>query len=242
MNPNKKAIITVLVSAVIIILVVVGIFKEKERQALESSSLSASAEIDEIDDYEEVDAEEEVEAVEPTPQEKMFQNVADLIDEGLAFDTGSYVKGDIPKGEYAFISFEGSGEYYSEEDAAGNIIDNENFSSFGYVYVHEAGNLETNGALVKVEALEKLGVSGAKELYEILNDKESYNESGWYKIGVDLDPGKYVIESFGEGYVAVMSGPVGNNEIINNENFNGRYSVSVKEGQYLVISRGTISN
>lgn len=193
-----------------------------------------------------VDVDTEVEEVEevaePTPQEQMTSDLVTLIDEGEAFDVGSYVKGDIPKGEYAFVTFEGSGQYYSEEDSAGNIIDNENFDSFGYVSVHEAGNIENSGALVKVKALDELEVSGSKELYEILNDTEDYTESGWYKIGTDLDPGEYIIESMGQGYVAVVDGPVGNNEIIKNDNFNGRYSVNVKEGQYLNISRGKISN
>lgn len=198
--------------------------------------------IEEISDVEiEEENEDEEEIIELSAREEMILDVLDLVDESLAFDTGSYVKGDIPKGEYAFITFDGSGGYYSEEDASGSIIDNENFDSFGYVQVHEAGNLQTRGVLVNVEAFERLGVSGAKELYEILNDVENYNESGWYKVGVDIDPGKYIIESYGSGYVAVMSGPVGNSNIVDNENFEGRYSVNVKEGQYLVISRGYIS-
>ncbi len=203
--------------------------KEKEQETFEQT-----------DDFEEDDEFEEV--IELTRQEQMIEDITDLFADDLAFDTGSYIKGDIPKGEYAFVTFDVSGEYYSEEDAGGNIIDNENFDSFGYVEVHEAGNIDNNGVLVKVDALDELEVSGAKELYEILNDTEDYMDSGWYKVGVDIDPGEYVIESFGDGYVAVVSGPVGNNEIINNENFNGRYSVNVQEGQYLVISRGTISN
>src|SRR5690606_8411951 len=63
---------------------------------------------------------------EPTPkttQEIMLEKISGLIASKEAFDTGSYVKGDIPVGDYAFISFEGSGKYYSEEDSAGNIID-----------------------------------------------------------------------------------------------------------------------
>lgn len=189
---------------------------------------------------EEIIEEEEKVVVELTASEQMFHDVVDLIDEGLAFDTGSYIKGDIPKGEYAFITFDGGGEYYSEEDASGEIIDNENFTSFGYVQVHEGGNIETRGVLVKVEALEKIDVSGAKELYEIMNETENYSDSGWYKVGVDIEPGEYLIESYGSGYVAAMSGPVGNNDIIKNDNFDGRYSINVQEGQYLVISRATI--
>ena len=179
--------------------------------------------------------------VELTPQQQMFQDIVSLMDSKQAFDTGSYTKGDIPVGEYAFIQFDGSGQYFGEEDMAGNIIDNENFDSFGYVYVHDAGNIQTQGALVNVEAFETLGVSSAKEIYEIVNNVENYKDSAWYKVGVDIPAGQYVIESYGEGYVAIMSGPVGNNEIIDNEIFNGRYTVNVTDGQYLVISSGTIA-
>ena len=38
-----------------------------------------------------------------------------------------------------------------------------------------------------------------------------------------------------------MSGPVSNNDIIKNDNFNGRASVSLKSGQYFDLSRSTIT-
>lgn len=176
-----------------------------------------------------------------TESEKMIVKISDLIDKGQAFDTGSYIKGDIPKGEYAFIKFNGSGSYYSEEDASDNIIDNENFDSFGYVKVHEAGNLTTRGVLISINAFETLGVSGAKEIYEILNDKKDYNQGGWYKVGTDIEPGTYVIESIGSAYYAVMTGPVGDSDIVNNDNFSGKKQVSVSNGQYLKVSRATIT-
>lgn len=205
---------------------------------------SEDAEEEAAEDESEETTETEIEAediVETISRDQMIQDIVDLIDEGLAFDTGSYIKGDIPKGEYAFVTFDGSGQYYAEKEISGSIIDNENFDSFGYVYVHEEGNVETKGALVKVEALGDLGVSGAKELYEILNELEDYKGSGWYKAGLDIEPGEYIIESIGDGYVAVMNGPVGNTNIDNNENFNGKFAVNVKDGQYLKISRGTIA-
>ena len=174
-----------------------------------------------------------------TEREKMLLKLSELLDTKEAFDTGSYVKGDIPAGEYAFVKFEGSGSYYSEEDAAGNIIDNENFDSFGYVKVHASGDLETYGVLVKVSALNKLGVKGAKELYEILNETSNWNQAGYYKVGVDIAPGKYIVESIGSGYYAVL--PVGNNEIIKNDNYNGKKTVNLNKGQYLELSRSTIT-
>ena len=217
-----------------------------EAVSTETAETEASEETTEVveekaaeDTTEETEPVEE-EIVPPTPQELMLFNLIELMEEGLVFDTGSYIKGDIPKGEYAFITFEGSGKYYSEEDASGSIIDNENFHSFGYVQVHEAGNLETRGVLVSMEALDELEVSGAKEIYELLNNKSDYADSGLYKVGIDIEPGEYVLESYGSGYVAVLTGPVGNYDIVQNDNFDGRYSVNVQEGQYLDISRATI--
>lgn len=190
---------------------------------------------------EESEGTEESDQVELTESEKTIAIIIDLIDEGLAFDTGDYVKGDIPKGEYVFVKFEGSGSYYSEVDGAGNIVDNENFDSFGYVQVHESGDIETGGVLIDIESIDRLGVSGARELFEVLNDVEEYDESGYYKVGFDIDPGEYSIESYGSGYIGVMSGPVGNSEIIENDNFSGSYTVTIKDGQYLTLSKAYIS-
>lgn len=178
--------------------------------------------------------------VELTKQEEMINKIVDLIDEGLAFDTGNYIAGEVPKGIYAFVKFDGSGSYYSEKDVAGNIIDNENFDSFGYVKIYSVGNLETNGVLVNINAFDKLDVSGAKEIYEILNNLENYNQGGMYKIGNDLPSGTYTLESIGSSYMAILSGPIGDNNIIDNELFNGKYKVTVKNNQYITISHAQI--
>ena len=171
----------------------------------------------------------------------MAQDILALVDSKLVFDTGSYIQGDIPAGEYAFISFDGSGKYYVEKDNAGNIIDNENFDSFGYVYVHGAGNIQTKGALINISAFPQLGVTSAKEIYEKMNDVQNYQDAAYYKVGVDIPAGSYVFESYGNGYVAIMAGPVGKSDIIDNDNFNGRYSITVTDGQYLKLSRAKIS-
>lgn len=181
------------------------------------------------------------ETKELTESEKMIVKISALFDEKLAFDTGSYIQGDIPAGEYAFIKFSGSGSYYCEKDGAGNIIDNENFDSFGYVKVHSVGNLETSGVLINVSAFEKLGVKSAKEIYEILNDQSNWNQGGYYKVGVDIAPGRYIVESIGSGYWSIMTGPVSASEIVDNDNFNGRATINLSNGQYLNLSRATIS-
>jgi len=176
-----------------------------------------------------------------TESQKMINKITALFDEKLAFDTGSYIQGDIPAGEYAFVKFSGSGSYYCEKDGSGNIVDNENFDSFGYVKVHSVGNLETNGVLINVSAFNKLGVKSAKEIYEILNDQSNWNQSGYYKVGVDIEPGKYTVESIGGGYWSIMTGPVSDSDIVDNDNFNGKASINLSNGQYLNLSRATIT-
>ena len=118
----------------------------------------------------------------------------------------------------------------------------ENFDSFGYVNVHDAGNIKNDGVLVSTSAFETLGVQSAKEIYQVLNNiEEDYKDSAWYKVGVDIPSGDYVIEKNNECYVAIMSGPVGKGDIVENEYFNGKYQVKVSDGQYLNISGGYIS-
>jgi hypothetical protein len=214
--------------------------KEAEKKAKEAENKKAEEAAAQVAEKKEADEQAKKEA-EKTPQQKMIENISALFASKQAFDAGSYIKGDIPTGEYAFITFDGSGQYYVEKDTAGNIIDNENFDSFGYIFVHEAGNIQTDGVLISTAAFETLAVSGAKQIYETVNNVQNYVDSAWYKVGVDIQPGQYVIESYGEGYVAVMAGPVGKSDIVDNENFNGRYSTTVTNGQYLQISKAKIA-
>lgn len=225
--------VTAVVSVVMLPIIIGAATAEPDtKQARESS-----AEQNQVESVQEEEIKEE-----KTFKEKLSDGILSLVGSKKAFDSGSYVKGDIPQGEYAFVSFDGSGKYYSEEDAAGNIIDNENFDSFGYVYVHGAGNLTNDGLLISTASLKSLGVKGAKDAYEKLNETSDYKGSAMYKVGVDINPGQYIIQSLGSGYAETHTGPVGNSEIIDNENFNGRHSVSVQRGQYLSISGGQITN
>lgn len=216
----------------IVILLIIGMFSAAGKSNQSDSIVSESNQVAQ-------EAKKEEPKVK-TAKESMLESINNLIKSKDAFDTGSYIKGDIPVGEYAFMPFEGSGKYYSEEDGAGNILDNENFDSFGYVYVQGAGNLQTRGVLIKLDAFEKLSVKSAKEIYEKLNNITDYKDGAIYKVGVDIAPGTYVVESYGQGYVEVKSGPVGDSDIVDNENFNGKHSVSVGEGQYLKISRAKL--
>lgn len=195
---------------------------------------------DNVDQVEKTEEERIGEDVELTEQDEKINDIVGLMDEELAFNSGEYNQGDIPKGEYAFLALDDGGNYYSEVDASGSIVANENFSSFGYVQIHEAGDIINDGILINIDSFEDLKVAGAKELYEIIMEVEDYKDSAWYKVGADIDPGEYTIESYGSGYAAVMTGPVGNTDIVNNENFNGEYTVNLEGGHYLNISKATL--
>ena len=168
--------------------------------------------------------------------------IKDLVSEGLAYNSGDYKKGDITPGEYAFIQYNSSRSYYCEKDASDNIIDNENFNAFGYAKVHGVGNVETRGFLINVTAFDELNVTGAKQIYEILNHQKDYNQSGFYTVGFDIKPGKYVVESIGaHGYYAIMTGPISSGSIVKNSNFNGTANIVLNEGQYVKINRAMIT-
>jgi hypothetical protein len=160
-----------------------------------------------------------------------------LISKGVAYPAGSYAKGSIPSGEYAFIST--SGGYYAES-VNGEIIDNENFPSFGYVFVHGAGDIKTRGLLVRLQDLKGLGYSGAKQAYEALTNQSNYRYSGYYRVGTDIPAGAYTVESMGRAYVEINEGPVGNSDIIENDNFNGSKSITIRGGQYLKLGKAEL--
>lgn len=153
------------------------------------------------------------------------------------FKPGSYAEGDIPKGEYAFVSPQGG---YFEEKRAGEILANQNFASFGYVYVNGIGDVTAHGFLIKADRLPVLGFSGAKAAYEAVSKTADHTYSGYYHVGRDIQPGTYIVESTGEAYISVNSGPVGKSEILNNDNFNGSKTVRLRDGQYLELNRASI--
>ena len=160
-----------------------------------------------------------------------------LIERKMAFQPGSYAKGMIPAGEYAFASR--TGGYYSET-VNGQILDNTNFAAFGYVLNHGMGDIETRGTLITLDGLRELGFEGARGWYESMVGQKDYNFAGHYKIGADIPAGTYTVKSVGQAYVEISTGPVGNSSIIQNDNFNGTKTIRVLDGQYLTVSRGIV--
>ena len=237
---GKQDIFIIAIISIIGLIVLIMLTEDYSNHSVSTEEVDNKAIINEKNNSADM---EKKKTPELTEAQKLVIKVGDLIDNSnLAFDAGSYIAGEIPVGEYAFIRF-GDGRYYSEEDMAGNIIDNENFDSFGYVKVHGTGNLKTYGALINITAFEQLGVSSAKELYEKMNGIENFNQGGYYKVGVDILEGAYTIESIGGlGYYSKNTGPVGDYTIIQNNNFDGKVSVNLSNGQYLAVSRAIITS
>ena len=71
-----------------------------------------------------------------------------------------------------------------------------------------------------------------------MNDLTNYNQSGYYKVGTDIEAGNYIVESIGsEGYYSIKSGPVSGGKILDNDFVDGRASIKLKNGQYIEISK-----
>lgn len=65
--------------------------------------------------------------------------------------------------------------------------------------------------------------------------------AGQYKIGKDLPAGEYVVISNGDSYIELTSDSTGNfSSIIANDVFKNRSVITVQDGQYLKVQRGTI--
>ena len=157
-----------------------------------------------------------------------------LVEQKKAFPPSSYAKGDLPKGTYVFVSEKGG---YFAEELNGQIMDNEIFASFGYVYVHGVGNVDTRGYLIKLEDFKTTGFDSPKSLYESITKQPNYDLSGYYKVGLHIPAGEYKLTSLGEGYMGIEEGPVGNSSTLQNDIFQGRKLISVRAGQFLKLER-----
>lgn len=64
---------------------------------------------------------------------------------------------------------------------------------------------------------------------------------GMYKVGTDLPAGEYILITQGGGYFSIAKDSTGELEsIIANDNFSDRSIVTVKDGQYLTVTRATV--
>jgi hypothetical protein len=156
----------------------------------------------------------------------------DILDiESKYLSSGMYKIGiDIPAGEYLIIS-DGMGYYEVTKDSSGtldSIISNDNFSNTRYITVSENQYLE-------IKRSKMLPASDAEPQMPVNGE---YPE-GMYKVGKDIPAGEYKIASTGEmGYYELAKNSIGTlDSIVSNDNFEGEKYITIKDGQYLTLTR-----
>lgn len=142
---------------------------------------------------------------------------------------GTYKVGtDISAGEY-YIS--GNGYFSVNKNGSGDlssIIVNGNFKNNSIITV-------TDGQYLTVQRATFMPLKYAPE--------PNTSQEGMFKVGTHLKAGEYKLKttSSSAGYYAVYSSSKqGLSHIVKNSNFNGSAYVTVKNGQYLVLSRCSI--
>ena len=147
------------------------------------------------------------------------KTLADRIDQGQ-YKVGT----DIAPGEYAVFSTGERGYFSVCSDANGSdIIYNDNFTYNSFITVNDGEYLELSRAY-------------AIPLSE--NDVEINTDgAGMFRVGIDIPAGEYkVIADADKGYYCIYPSSR-HGDIIANDNFTGQSYVTVKEGQYLELSR-----
>ncbi len=130
---------------------------------------------------------------------------------------------DMPAGEYVLFAISDSGYFCLSSDSTGNsIICNDNFDYNSIISVKEGEYLELSRCYAEpISSAGTISTSG----------------SGMFKIGKHLSAGEYKLEATGSSGYYCVYGDDRQDDIVNNDNFEGTAYVSVREGQYLLLSR-----
>lgn len=167
-----------------------------------------------------------------------------LLDSNLTFHKGTYPKGVVPKGTYAVVNVVYDSPIYVK---LGKDIEH-NFESFGYVSIDGETKVDTNSYLINVEAFDKLGVSGVRDIFNIITGTtvnfKDYNSDGMYAVGYDLDEGSYVVSTLifdTSPRVYVYSDVDRKNIVQSIENLEeSKITIDVKKGQFVDVKYGVI--
>lgn len=151
-----------------------------------------------------------------------------------SYKAGMYKVGtDIPAGEYVLIG-ESTAYFQVSKDSVGSlesIVSNDNFTGRSYVTVESGQYLDIKRAIAYPSA-------SAPKVTPVNNTLPE----GMYKVGVDLAAGEYKVTSSGMGYVEVSTSSKHDlMDVVSNDNFSGEKYVTVKDGQYVKISRATLA-
>ena len=142
---------------------------------------------------------------------------------------GMYKVGaDLPAGEYVFVPSSGSRAYVcvSADSNQDDILENSNFYGSFFVTVADGQYLEASRCLFVVAAD-----------VELLDIDDGVLDEGMFRVGIDIPAGEYKVTADDRGYWCIYNDSVAPFDIVSNDNFEGSAYVTVKDGQYLELSR-----
>lgn len=145
--------------------------------------------------------------------------------------SGNYDVGkDLLEGEYVLISKGENSKYEIFEDEI--VVSKDIIYGQSYIRIKKGQTLKfIDSEMCKADEAPRLNP-----------DDETYKQ-GMYKVGRDVTPGEYVLHSKSSGYYVVLSDVTGDiDSIIENENFVGEKSISLKSGQYIKIIGATMKS
>lgn len=137
---------------------------------------------------------------------------------------GTYRVGvDIAPGEYVLFP-DGLGYFEVNADTNGNdTISNDNFSYPRYITVN-------SGVFITISDAKMYPIAKAPAI-TFPSDKYV----GYLKVGRDIEPGTYLVKTYGgEGYYEICDEY---DEIFDNNFFKNQTYITIKEGQYLMLSK-----
>lgn len=145
---------------------------------------------------------------------------------------GMYKVGsDLPAGEYLFLAVTDAEAYVcvSSDSNQDDILENELFGYTFFVTVEDGEYLEAT----------RCAFVFADDVVLNINDDGSFGE-GMYRAGRDIPAGEYKLTSDdGMGYYCIYNDTNAPFDIVSNDLFDSSAYVTVKDGQYLVLSRCT---
>ncbi|CAH0344173.1 hypothetical protein [Bacillus sp. CECT 9360] len=158
----------------------------------------------------------------------------EVVDDG-SISEGMYKVGqDIPSGEYMLVS-QGGGYFSINRDSAGSdsILANDNFDTHSFITIEDGQYLTLTRAVMY-----------PKDKAPKIEPADGKLADGMYIVGVHLPAGEYKVHpnEGQDGYYGIYSGSSvsGLDNIIDNDNFNTERYITLKDGQYLQLTRATI--
>lgn len=159
--------------------------------------------------------------------DNQMNNSKEILSPTHPYENSTYKIGaDMPSGEYVLFT-DSSGYFSVSSDSSGNnILFNDNFKNNSIVTVKSGEYLELSRCYAeRIEDVTSL----------------STNADGMFLVGKHLSAGEYKLQATGKGYYCIYSDSR-HKEIVDNDNFENTTYVSVRNGQYLLLSRAKISS